>query len=103
MNTLALDLAQSSGASAARSLAFRWKFRQLSLTGVRVLVATLAIALCLSLCAPMGWQHQSLDERAVLSAMLAAGGMPLVYSPPALCTAPNQQPRFDQSEMRTLF
>ena len=38
----------------------------------------------------------------MLSAMLAAGGMPLVYSPPALCTAPTKFAGFKQTEMRTL-
>jgi hypothetical protein len=39
----------------------------------------------------------------MLSAMLAAGGMPSVYSPPALCATPNQLARFEQTEMRALF
>ena len=53
----------------------------------RVLFIAVAISLCLSLGVLIEHQHQHLDERAMLSAMLAAGGMPLVYSPPALCSA----------------
>ncbi len=37
----------------------------------------------------------------MLSAMLAAGGMPLVYSPPALCAAPIKFSGFKRDEMRT--
>jgi hypothetical protein len=95
MATLSLQFARSFPASAPS--------QQLSSTEICVLLITLAAFLCLSVCAPIERQHQSLDERAMLSAMLAAGGMPLVYSPPALCTAPNRHSRFDQSEMRTLF
>jgi hypothetical protein len=47
-------------------------------------------------------QHSGLDDRAMLSALLAAGGMPLIYSPPALCTSPHAPARFDESAMRAL-
>jgi hypothetical protein len=39
----------------------------------------------------------------MLSAMLAGGGMPLVYSPPALCRAPDQHARFDRGDILTLL
>ena len=55
---------------------------------LRVLLLAAGLALCLSFGALIGQQHQRLDERAMLAAMLAAGGMPLTYSPPALCPAP---------------
>ena len=53
----------------------------------RVLFIAVAISLCLLLGVLIEHRHQNLDERAMLSAMLAAGGMPVVYSPPALCSA----------------
>jgi hypothetical protein len=88
--------------SAAPISGFRLGFRRLSVTENRVLVVTLAASLCILVCTSFE-RHQSLDERAMLSAVLAAGGMPLVYSPLAQCTAPNQHSHFDQSKMRTLF
>jgi hypothetical protein len=69
---------------------------------VRVLLITLAALLCLLVFAPVG-SRGSLDERAMLSAMLAAGGMPLVYPPPALCSVHNQDARFDHSDIRKLL
>jgi hypothetical protein len=65
-------------------------FTQLLLTKVGVLLVAAAISLCFLVFAPIGRQHQGLDERAMLAAMFAAGGMPLVYAPPALCRAPKQ-------------
>jgi hypothetical protein len=62
----------------------------------------LAMSLCVLITNPVG-RLRSLDERAMLSVMLAAGGMPLVYSPPALCRAPTRHPGFDQTEMRELL
>jgi hypothetical protein len=102
MTALSLQFMRSLPVSAAPLRGFRSGFRHLSLTETRVLVVTLAALLCILVCTSFE-QHQSLDERAMLSAMLAAGGMPLVSLSPALCTAPNQHSRFDQSEMRTLF
>ena len=102
MTTLQLQLAPSFPASTTENRGFRSRFQQLSLTEVWILLVTLAILLCLLVCAPLEQHHQSLDERAMLSAMLAAGGMPLVYSPPALCTAPTKFAGFKQTEMRTL-
>jgi hypothetical protein len=70
----------------------------------QVLFIAVAISICLSLGVLIEHQHQNLDERAMLSAVLAAGGMPLVYSPSALCRAPLHQPaRFDHSDIRTLL
>ena len=62
----------------------------------------LAILLCLLVCAPLGHQRQNLDEKAMLFAMLAAGGMLLVYSPPALCPASRAPARFDEAEIGVL-
>jgi hypothetical protein len=63
-------------------------FLQSSPVELRALLVAAAIALCLSFGTFIEQQHRRLDERAMLSAMLAAGGMPLIYSPPALCSAP---------------
>ena len=103
MATLSLEAARSLPSPTARYREFRSRFRQLSLDEVRILLVTLTALLCLVMFAPVGSRH-SLDERAMLSAMLEAGGMPLVYSPPALCRAPPNQPaRFDHSDIRMLL
>ena len=102
MTALSLQFVRSLPVSAAPLRGFRSGFRHLSMTETRVLVVTLAASLCILICTSIE-RRQSLDERAMLSAMLAAGGMPLVSSPPALCTTPNQHPRFDRSEMLALF
>jgi hypothetical protein len=69
----------------------------------RILLVAAAISLCLSLYASIEHRHQTLDERAMLSAVLASGGMPFVYSPPALCPAPADNARIDYSRLRALF
>jgi hypothetical protein len=102
MMMLSPRLAQSFPASVARNRSFRSKFRQLPSIEFRVLLIALAMSICLLVYAPIG-QHRSLNERAMLSAMLAAGGMPLVYLRRALCTSPDHRSRFDRSELLALF
>jgi hypothetical protein len=51
-----------------------------------VLACTLAVSLCLAVFTAVEHDRTGLDQRTLLSAMLAAGGMPMIYSPPALCT-----------------
>jgi hypothetical protein len=102
MTELSLQFMRSLPVSATPLRGFRSGFRHLSVIETRVLIVTLAASLCVLVCTSFE-RHQSLDERAMLAAMLAAGGMPLVYSPPARCTAPNQYSHFDQSKMRTLL
>jgi hypothetical protein len=65
-------------------------------------MSALAILLCLLVCAPLGHQRKKLDENAMLFAMLAAGGMPLVYSPPALCPASRAPARLDEAAIGAL-
>ena len=103
MTTMPLQIAPSAPTLAVWSRQCRLGFEQLLLTEVRVLLVAAGISLCFLVFAPIGQQHQGLDERAMLAAMFAAGGMPLVYAPPALCRAPKQQLRFDQSEMSALL
>jgi hypothetical protein len=103
MAMLPLRLVPSFPASAARSSRIYSRPQQTWPTEIRVLVITLATALCLSVCTSIGWQHQGLDEQAMLYAMLAAGGMPLVYRPPAICTGPTKSAHLGQAEMRALF
>ena len=102
MATLSLRSARLLSSSTSCYRGFHFQFRRVSLDEVRVLLIALAALLCLLVLAPVGSSH-GMDERAMLSAMLAAGGMPLVYSPPALCNAPNQHLRFDHSDMRALL
>ena len=103
MTTIPLQIVRSLPTLAVRSRRFRLGFRQLLSTEARVLLVAAAISLCFLVFAPIGQQYQGLDERAMLAAMFAAGGMPLVYAPPALCRTPKQQLRFDQSEMSALL
>jgi hypothetical protein len=103
MTALSLQFMRSFPVLAAPTRGFRSGFRHLSLTEVRVLLVTLAISLCLFVWVPIRQHHRNLDERAMLSAMLAAGGMPLVYSPPALCAAPIKFSGFKRDEMRTML
>jgi hypothetical protein len=70
---------------------------------LRVLLVAAAIALCLSFGTLIAQQHQRLDERAMLSAMLAAGGMPLIYPPSALCPARRASSGFSRHEIETLI
>ena len=100
MATLSFEAARFPSASTARDRRFRSEFRQPSTVEVRVLLITLAALLLMF--ASVG-SHRSLDERAMLSAMLAAGGMPLVYSPPAQCRVSNHRGRFDHHDIRTLL
>jgi len=100
MTTLPVDIARwLPAASTSHHIAFL----QPSPIELRVLLVAAAIALCLSFGAFIERQHQRLDERAVLSAMLAAGGMPLIYSPPAQCSAPRTFSGFSRHEIETLI
>lgn len=103
MTTLLLRFEHSLPDSASRVRRFGWDTRPLSLSEVRYLLITLAALLCLLVCAPIAHPPQSLDERAMLSAMLAAGGMPLVYSPPALCTATRAPARLTGAEIGAMI
>jgi len=78
-------------------------FLQSSPVELRVLLVAAAIALCLSFGALIEQRHQRLDERAMLSAMLAAGGMPLIYPPAALCPASRASSGFSRHEIETLI
>ena len=69
---------------------------------VRVLFVAAMVSVCLSLGTMIEHQHSKLDDRAVLSALLAAGGMPLIYSPPALCTSTRAPARFDEAAIGAL-
>ena len=80
---------------------FHFRFERPSFRDVRVLLS-LAALLCLLVCVPVR-QHRSLDERAMLSAMFAAGGMPLLYVPPERCAGPPEPNRFEQAELRTVL
>jgi len=64
---------------------------------VRVLFIAAMVSVCLSLGTMIEHQHGKLDDRAMLSALLAAGGMPLIYSPPALCTSTRAPARLDEA------
>ena len=102
MATLSLQSARSLPASTSWYCGFRLRLQRLALDEVRFLLITLAALLCLLVLAPLG-SRQNLDERAMLSAILAAGGMPLVYSPPAQCGASSHGGRFDYHDIRTLL
>jgi hypothetical protein len=69
---------------------------------VRVLFIAVMVSVCLSLGSLIEHQNNRLDDRAMLSALLAAGGMPLVFAPPALCASPHAPARFDQSAIGAL-
>jgi len=101
MTAPVLQIARSLPTSTVRSCELR--FRQLSLTEIRLLLVALAALLCVSVCAPISWQHQGLDDRAMQSAMLAAGGMPLVQVPSELCAGPPELNRFEQAKLRILL
>jgi hypothetical protein len=70
---------------------------------IRVLLVAAALSLCLSLGTFIEQRHEGLDERAMLSAMLAAGGMPLIYPPPALCSKPAAFSGVTHHEIATLI
>lgn len=70
---------------------------------IRVLLVAAALSLCLSFGTFIEQQHQRLDERAMLSAMLAAGGMPLIYPPQALCSKPAAFSGFTHREIGKLI
>jgi hypothetical protein len=97
-----LSLQSALPASTSWYRGFRLWLQRLALDEVRFLLIVLAALLCLLVLTPLG-SRQNLDERAMLSAMLAAGGMPLVYSPPGLCSMSNQHVRFDSNDIRTLL
>jgi hypothetical protein len=103
MASLSLHLARSLPAPVAGNRGLHSKSQLFSPIEVCVLLIALAIALCISVCVPIAGQYQGRNEQAMLSAMLAAGGMPLLFAPPALCRAGKQQLRFDQSEMNALL
>jgi hypothetical protein len=69
---------------------------------LRALLIAAALTLCFSYGTFIEQQHQRLGERAMMSAMLASGGMPLIYSPPALCSVPRAVSGFRRHEMETL-
>jgi len=96
-----LPLQTVSSTPAVRSREVRLPFEQL--TETRVPLIALAISVSLLVCAPIGRQHQGLDERTMLAIMLAAGGMPLIYVPPALCAGPPESSRFEQTKLRALL
>jgi hypothetical protein len=70
---------------------------------IRALLVAAALSLCLSFGTFIEQRHQRLDERAMLSAMLAAGGMPLIYAPPALCSEPRAFSGFKKQEAEMLI
>jgi len=70
---------------------------------VRVLFIAAMVSVCLSLGTMIEHQHGKLDDRAMLSALLAAGGMPLIYSPPALCTSTRAPARLDEAAIGHWF
>jgi hypothetical protein len=60
---------------------------RLSSVELIILACALVVSLCLSVFTTIEHDRPGLDQRAMLSAMLAAGGMPLIYSPQAAsCT-----------------
>jgi len=61
-------------------------FWRLSSVELIILACALVVSLCLSVCTTIGHDRAGLDQRAMLSAMLAAGGMPLIHSPQTSCT-----------------
>lgn len=69
---------------------------------VRVLFIAIMVSVCLSLGAMIEHQKGKLDDRAMLSALLAAGGMPLIYTPPAMCTSSRAPARFDEAAIFAL-
>jgi surfactin synthase thioesterase subunit len=69
---------------------------------VWVLFIAIMVSACLSLGTMIEHQHSRLDDRAMLSALLAAGGMPLIYSPSALCTSIRAPARFDEAALGAL-
>ena len=70
---------------------------------VRVMFVAVMVSICLSLGTLIEHQNSKLDDRVMMSALLAAGGMPLIYTPPALCNLPNPHARFDHSDIRALL
>jgi hypothetical protein len=69
---------------------------------VRVLFIAVMVSVCLSLGSMLEHQNSKLDDRAMLAALLAAGGMPLIFSPSALCASPHAPARFDESAIGAL-
>ena len=69
---------------------------------VRVLFIAVMVSFCLSLGSLIEHQNNRLDDRVMLSALLAAGGMTLSFAPPALCASPHAPARFDQSAIGAL-
>jgi hypothetical protein len=102
MAALSLQTAPSLPATTSRYRGFRSWLQRPSFDEVRVLLIALAALVCLLVLASVRSSH-SLDERAMLSAMFAAGGMPLIYCPSALCRVPNQHARFDHGDILTLL
>jgi hypothetical protein len=79
------------------------RFHSFSSTELGALLTALAATLWLTIFAPTGWQHRSLDERTMLYATLAAGGMPLMYAFPTACTQSANNVPFEKIELRELF
>jgi hypothetical protein len=99
MTALPVDIARWLSAASSNHLAFL----QSCPVEIRALLVAAALSLCLSFGTFIEQQHQRLDERAMLSAMLAAGGMPLIYSPPALCSTPRAFSGFKKHEAEMLL
>jgi hypothetical protein len=79
------------------------RFHSFSPIEFGALLAAMAAGLGLTIFAPIGWQHRSLDERTMLYATLAAGGMPLVYALPTACTKSSNNVPLEKIELRELF
>jgi hypothetical protein len=79
------------------------RFRSFSSIELGALLTATAVSLLLTIFGPIGWQHRRLDERTMLYATLAAGGMPLVYALPTACTKSSNNVTFEKIELRGLF
>ena len=69
---------------------------------VRVMLVAVMVSICLSLSTLIEHQNSKLDDRVMMSALLAAGGMPLIYTPPAMCTSSRAPARFDEAAISAL-
>jgi len=93
---------RSAGWLPAFSFGYYPGFLQSCPVEVRVMLIAVMVSACLSLGTTMEHQNSKLDDRVMMSALLAAGGMPLIYTPPAMCTSSRAPARFDEAAISAL-